>query len=203
MLYFQSTGKSPELCNANSVFAADLAACNSCLEVESDDTTKNKFVIDYIQNYYGVGIDFCDAVPPQSQILSIASTSSGILATPLALRTPQAVQASLSTTSLPVTRSPVSSASRVTSTPTNTTTYPYGFWLVYTFKLCPTPTNTAPVTPQDTSPSSLWGCAPGYVCSPPQVDCNLEPGPPTFDYLVRYLEFLVSPQFFEETVWII
>jgi hypothetical protein len=48
------------------------------------------------------------------------------------------------------------------------------------------PTNTPGVivTPQDTGPDSLWGCAPGFHCVPPKpAGCNIWANPPNFDYL--------------------
>ncbi|KAF8847387.1 hypothetical protein BDZ45DRAFT_754951 [Acephala macrosclerotiorum] len=39
------------------------------------------------------------------------------------------------------------------------------------------------VIPQDTGFDSLWGCYPGFICNPPQVNCDTESEPPTYNYL--------------------
>jgi hypothetical protein len=61
---------------------------------------------------------------------------------------------------------------------------------------CPAPTNSAPVTPQDTGPDALWGCSPGFVCSPPKPDdCSLFAQPPSYNYLCDKSFCIPSPPF--------
>jgi hypothetical protein len=61
---------------------------------------------------------------------------------------------------------------------------------------CPAPTNSGPVTPQDTGPNALWGCSPGFVCSPPKPDsCTVFAQPPSYDYLCDASFCIPSPPF--------
>lgn len=66
---------------------------------------------------------------------------------------------------------------------------------------CPAPTNSAPVTPQDTGPDSLWGCSPGFVCSPPKPgSCTLFAQPPGYDYLCD-ASFCIPAPPFTDVIW--
>jgi hypothetical protein len=78
---------------------------------------------------------------------------------------------------------PVSTVQSSSASPTST--YSFGFWLDYTYVQCPTRTiNTVFTYPASCLPPNyLWGCPPGYLCTPPQVDCDLEVGPPSNDYV--------------------
>jgi len=66
---------------------------------------------------------------------------------------------------------------------------------------CPKPTNSAPVTPQDTSDDATWGCSPGYVCMPPMPNgCTLWVDPPEADYLCD-AKFCKPAPDFTDVVW--
>jgi hypothetical protein len=66
---------------------------------------------------------------------------------------------------------------------------------------CPAPTNSAPVTPQDSGPDALWGCSPGFVCNVPKpAGCKLWADPPKYDYLCDAKYCISSPPF-SPVVW--
>ncbi|KAG4420175.1 hypothetical protein IFR04_006651 [Cadophora malorum] len=97
--------------------------------------------------------------------------------------------------------SPTRTTAAITTTSISDTTatrdYPDGFWLEYTFVPCPTRTaNPAFTYPPECVPINYtWGCPPGYLCTPPQLDCNLEVGPPVNEYLCSPDDCKIAPSF--------
>ncbi|ETN46420.1 uncharacterized protein HMPREF1541_00604 [Cyphellophora europaea CBS 101466] len=62
--------------------------------------------------------------------------------------------------------------------PCSTTTPPTGL------VLCPSRIINPTYTPKEPLPTDyLWGCKPGYICTPKQVDCNFERNPPASSYV--------------------
>jgi hypothetical protein len=199
MLNLERSGLSPASCADQSLFLYDFSSCITCLQSRGGTSNSTyAFVESYIQQYYQPVLEFCNAVPAVSEVASSsgtpqASTSGGLQ---LIARTPAAIAAGggISSSSTAA-ATPSSAKSQITTSATETSiaiasvsatstiNYPYGFWLQYTFILCPTRVNTGPVTPQDVGPDAFWGCSPGFVCSPPQVNCDVESGPPDFAYL--------------------
>jgi hypothetical protein len=201
MLNLERSGLSPASCADQSLFLSYFSACIACLQSRGGTSNSTyAYVENTIQAYYQPVLEFCDAVTPGSEVASStgtpqSSTSGGLQ---LAVRTPDSIATGSNIGSSSTAAAiPSSAKSQITTTATeisiaiasvsatSTTSYAYGFWLRYTFILCPTRVNTigTPVTPQDTGPDAIWGCSPGFVCSPPQVDCDVESGPPDFDYL--------------------
>lgn len=92
--------------------------------------------------------------------------------------------------------SQLASPSSAVSSQASSTHYQYGFWLQYTFALCPTRTNPpgSQITPQAAGADAIWGCAPGFVCQPPQINCDLESGPPSIDFLCDAQYCISAPQ---------
>jgi hypothetical protein len=93
-------------------------------------------------------------------------------------------------TSIITTTLTITGPTQTVTGPTNTLT------VIASIITCPAPTNSAPVTPQDTGPNALWGCAPGFVCSPPKPDdCSLFAQPPSYDYLCDKSFCIPAPPF--------
>jgi hypothetical protein len=68
--------------------------------------------------------------------------------------------------------------------------------------ICPTPTNSIHEEPQDSGPNALWGCSPGFICSPPKPDnCEIWAGPPNYDYVCDAKSCIPSPSF-TSVVWL-
>ncbi|RDL33729.1 uncharacterized protein BP5553_08097 [Venustampulla echinocandica] len=80
--------------------------------------------------------------------------------------------------------------------PAQTVTIPGSVTTVTDHVVCPRPTNSGPVTPQDTGPDALWGCSPGFVCNPPKPDhCTVWADPPDKNYLCDAKFCVPSPDF--------
>ncbi|PVH88894.1 hypothetical protein DL98DRAFT_565739 [Cadophora sp. DSE1049] len=193
LIEIQGVGKDAALCTAGSAFQATYEACLSCLEANGEDSS---FIIQYIQKFYANSIGFCaDSTPipvdppglPTGSSWS-STSSSGCPPYPTATRT--RLTSSPTKTGLSTTASTAPSA-------TATTSYPFGFWLEYTFVPCPTRTANPSFTyPAECVPINYsWGCPPGYLCTPPQVDCNLEVGPPVNGYLCSPDDCKIPPYF--------
>lgn len=67
---------------------------------------------------------------------------------------------------------------------------------------CAKPSQTTTVAhPQATGKNALWGCAPGYVCSPPKPDdCTIYADPPDFSYVCDPANCIPSPDY-NDTHW--
>jgi len=196
------------MCAADSVFESTFAACFDCISAESESKGNStySFIISFLDQFYAGGIDFCRAVTPESIIVSSTSNIPLLFARtkgndhqPMATRAVDFTTTLASDTvnvqsfSIPATTTLSTTTKTSAGSTASTTSYQYGFWLVYTFILCPTRTNSGPVTPQANGLDALWGCAPGYVCTPPQVNCDLEAGPPPFDFLCDAKDCLIAP----------
>jgi hypothetical protein len=201
MLNLECSGLSFANCADQSLFLYDFSSCIACLQSRGGNSNSTyAFVESYIQRYYEPVLDFCNAATPESEVASSsgtpqASTSGGLqldVRTPAAIATASGISSHSTAAATPSSaKSQITTSGTETSiaiasvSATSTTSYPYGFWLQHTFILCPTRVDTAgaAITPQDTGPNAFWGCSPGYVCSPPQVNCDVESGPPDFSYL--------------------
>lgn len=68
---------------------------------------------------------------------------------------------------------------------------------------CPMPTENpaSPNIPQAYGANTLWGCLPGYVCSPPKpAGCALWANPPNYDYKCAAKNCVPAPPF-TDVVW--
>ncbi|KIW15370.1 hypothetical protein PV08_05416 [Exophiala spinifera] len=67
---------------------------------------------------------------------------------------------------------------------------------------CTSRTVNPTYTPKAPLPSNyLWGCPPGTICTPPQIDCNWEQNPPADDYVCSPKECKPLPDFDIPTDW--
>ncbi|KAH7409383.1 hypothetical protein BKA64DRAFT_664814 [Cadophora sp. MPI-SDFR-AT-0126] len=190
LIEIQSVGKAPAICGDGSSFRAAYEACQSCLYANLG----SQFLIDFITKFYLDSVDFCDAQAPtpvaEPEFSSSLSSSSSSSCPPYPTATGKQL------TSSP-TRTTASSITTSISNITANSNYPFGFWLEYTFVPCPTRTaNPAFTYPSECVPIDYsWGCPPGYLCTPPQVDCDLEVGPPVNEYLCSPDDCRIAPSF--------
>jgi len=168
VLTFESAGYSDALCTISSSFESDYSECQNCLSINSNGSQLAQSLIPYIKARFSLALDWCIAQPA---VVVSSSAAAKLVST-------DSRSSSVTTTIATSYQTSASTSSSITSA----STYNYGFWLDYTFILCPSRISTAPATPQATGNNSLWGCSPGYVCTPPQVDCDLEAGLPSADY---------------------
>lgn len=82
----------------------------------------------------------------------------------------------------------LTSTSRTVLAPSPTTSIAnlgFGFWLTYTYAICSTQTANPTFTyPASCLPTNyLWGCPPGYHCTVPKANCDIDTGPPPSDYV--------------------
>lgn len=186
MLELQQVGKSPALCASGSAFESLLGACNNCLVANGGLNGTYAFIRQFIGNFYEGSFSFCSAqqVPLLTSISCPAYPSSLITSA-------VSVVAVMSNTT------PVASQSTpaTTSSYAAVTSYPYGFWLQYNFTVCPTRTANPTFTyPASCLPTDyIWGCPPSYQCTPAQVNCDLEVGPPSTDYVCDPKDCLPAP----------
>lgn len=184
VLQFQTLGRVPALCSANSEFEFQFSACQACLVNLAPSASK--FILSYITNFSENALSFCAAQPAQLEsgssgiTISSSLTSSSSLCPPYPSVSLPAITSAASASSFQST-----SSSSSTPSQTSTASYGFGFWLVYTFTPCPTRTaNPTFAYPASCLPANYtWGCPPGYLCAPPQVDCDLEVGPPSDSYV--------------------
>lgn len=191
VLESQRVGKVAALCEADSAFESYTSACLACLEANGDGT-KNNFIVSYISNLSTDARVWCEPVGTGPEI---GASSAGSTITPIPISQTQSLarrsqcptypSASLSTISSTGSLTSSLSSSSSISTQTSTSSYQFGYWLEYTFTLCPTRTTNAEFAyPTDCLLANYtWGCPPGYLCAPPQVNCDLEVGPPSDSYV--------------------
>jgi hypothetical protein len=160
MLALQTGGKSPANCALDSVFSQQFSGCLACLTTRGGPKNGTYgYIQKYIEQYYQFGIDFCDGqsaepifVTPSSTVLIARATADGASSTTTLLQSNTASPTVGSNS--PVTSSSADSSARGPSSTVATTTYDYGFWVQYTFIICPSRTNTPGqlVTPQGKFP---------------------------------------------------
>ncbi|KAH7336236.1 hypothetical protein BKA65DRAFT_30152 [Rhexocercosporidium sp. MPI-PUGE-AT-0058] len=190
LIEVQSVGKNNTLCSSDSGFVATYQSCLSCLDAFGEGS----FISKYIAKFYRDSVAFCDEQMP----LPVANPS---LTASTSLSTPSS---SSTCSPYPTATKPLANVSPTNATTrsapsngTQTNSYPFGFWLEYTFVPCPTRTANPTFTyPAECIPLNYtWGCPPGYLCTPPQVDCDLEIGPPSNEYLCSPDDCKVPPYF--------
>ncbi|KAI1618695.1 hypothetical protein EDD36DRAFT_39587 [Exophiala viscosa] len=89
--------------------------------------------------------------------------------------------------------SPTTLISQVTATSIDTTTDTV---ISIGLVTCTSRTINPTYTPPTPLPSNyLWGCPPGTICTPPQIDCNWEQNPPASTYVCSPDECKPTPAF--------
>jgi hypothetical protein len=181
LLLGQQIGKSDALCARNSAIENEYARCIACLQSRGGDSFN--FIETYINQFYNLGFCVAEAASPVVATSAVPTTiSSPNESITQCSPYPTQISSKISTSSTVATTTALKTASGTNAT--SSTSYNLGFWLQYTFTLCPTRTiNPSFSYPTAClSPELMWGCPSGYVCNPPQVNCDVEVGPPADTY---------------------
>jgi hypothetical protein len=207
ILVFEQTGKDLALCAPGNPFEVGYGACQACLEANGEVIVANSSVNAYFEQFFADGISFCNAVVgSETQFESATTTTTITPGESFSILQPSSSDTSITPSSSTMTSSscppyPSFSFSSISSgnasssiasvaavqslSASPTSIYSFGFWLDYTYVRCPTRTISTVFTYPASClpPNYLWGCPPGYLCTPPQVDCDLEVGPPSNSYV--------------------
>ena len=187
MLQYQQSGITSNFCppigggGGGGDFLETLDDCSYCVQAYAG--SDGSPISGFLQNFFQTGIDYCNYLaeigqeeggnePPGTSSLFPYNPSCGTFTAP----------PSTSSSALPSVTTSVAS------------TYSFGFWLSYTYSICPTRTfNSVYPTDCNLPVNHLWGCSPGYLCQPPKVACDMDMGPPAPSFTCAPSDCLPAP----------